>query len=290
MIRLSRLTFRGGGREKGLTLIELMIASLVFVSTIGVLLSILARNEKARERSYHALESRQSARSAMEFMVSEIRMAGSGFEASVVTSDAAGDSVVLYPVNPELVNGKPEKVTLLGKFTDVETALSAPMPTAGTAIQVANVSGFEVGDFVIVRSGLSADLFEVTGISESTGQLLHDTSSPHNLPGGHRPWPAGGYESGSPVFRADMVTYYIDRSDTSRAVMMRQDGNETARIIADHIDLLEIEYELEDQTVVSMPGDPSLIRQLILTIEASSDEPSKQHVTRLVSATKPRCL
>lgn len=280
----------GGGRERGLTLVELMIASLVFVSTVGVLLSILARNEEAREESYHALESRQSARSAMEFMVSEIRMAGSGFLASVVTSDAAGDSVVLYPVNPELVDGRPEKTTLLGKFTDVETTLSGAMPGAGAAIHVASVDGFEVGDLVIVTSALSANMFEVTGISESTGQLLHDTSSPHNQPAGHRPWPPGGYAGGSRVFKANMVTYYIDRSDTSRAVMIRQDGNETPRIIGDHIDLLEIEYELEDQTVVTMPADPSLIRQVTLTLEASSDEPSKQHVTRLVSAAKPRCL
>jgi hypothetical protein len=290
MIRPSKSMFTGDGREKGLTLVELMIATLVLAATIGVLLSILARNEEARKSSYYVLESRQSARSTLEFMVSEIRMAGSGFIASVVTSSAAGDSVILHAVNPELVDGRPEKIAVLGKFSDVQTTLVGPMPVAGTAIKVASISGFQVGDLVVVRSGLSANLFQVTGVSGAAGQILHDTSSPYNQPGGHRPWPPGGYDSGSQVFKANLITYYLDRSDTSCTVLMRQDGSQTPRIIGDHIDLLEIEYELQDQTVVAMPGDPSLIRQVTLTIEASSDEPSKRHMTRLVSAAKPRCL
>jgi Tfp pilus assembly protein PilW len=271
MIRPSKSMFTGDGREKGLTLVELMIATLVLAATIGVLLSILARNEEARKSSYYVLESRQSARSTLEFMVSEIRMAGSGFIASVVTSSAAGDSVILHAVNPELVDGRPEKIAVLGKFSDVQTTLVGPMPVAGTAIKVASISGFQVGDLVVVRSGLSANLFEVTGVSGAAG-------------------PPGGYDSGSQVFKANLITYYLDRSDTSCTVLMRQDGSQTPRIIGDHIDLLEIEYELQDQTVVAMPGDPSLIRQVTLTIEASSDEPSKRHMTRLVSAAKPRCL
>ncbi|MFH1313145.1 MAG: prepilin-type N-terminal cleavage/methylation domain-containing protein [Candidatus Eisenbacteria bacterium] len=287
---LSKSMFTGDDKQKGLTLIELMVATLVFVTAVGVLMSILARNEEARETSYYVLESRQSARSALEFMVSEIRMAGSGFIASVVTSDAAGDSVILHPVNPELVGGNPEKITVLGKFTDLETTLDAPMPGASTAIKVASLNGFEVGDLVVVRSGMAANLFEVTGISYSTGQLLHDLTSPYNWPGGHRPWPPGGYDSGSQVFKANLVTYYVDRSDASRTVVMRQDGSQPPRVIGDHIDLLEMQYELQDKTAVAMPVDPSLIRQVTVTIEASSDEPSKRHVTRLVSAAKPRCL
>jgi prepilin-type N-terminal cleavage/methylation domain-containing protein len=279
-----------GSHQAGFTLIELMVASAVFVTVIGVLLAFLGRDERAREVTYHVAESRQSARSALEFMVSEIRMAGSGVSVPVVTSVASGDSLILYAVTPDTIGGRPEKITILGQFGGVETTVREKMLDASSVIEVESTDGFADGDLVVITNNSFADLFEVTQVLTGSENLEHNATSSYNQPGGHKPWPPGGYDVGSRVFKADLVSYYVDRQDTTCLSIMRQVGAQDPRIVSEYINVLELRYELGDGTVVTMPGDPSLIRRVMITIEAASNEDSRQHVTRLMSAAKPRCL
>ena len=284
------LNLHGDGHQAGFTLIELMVASLVFVAVIGVLLTFLGRDEKAREITYYVAESRQSARSALEFMVSEIRMAGSGISVPVVTSMDSGDSLILYPVTPDTIGGSTEKITILGQFDGVETRVSKKMPNASSVTDVESTDGFVEGDLVVITNDSFANLFEVTKVLTGSEKLQHNPTSPYNQPGGHKPWPPGGYDVGSRVFKVGLVTYFVDRQDTTCPSIMRQEGAQTPRIVSEYINALELEYELGDGTVATMPADPSLIRRVIVTIEAASNEPSRRHVTRLMSAAKPRCL
>jgi prepilin-type N-terminal cleavage/methylation domain-containing protein len=288
--RLATLTRPMRSRQAGFTLIELMVASVVFVAVLGVLLTFLGRDERAREVTYYVAESRQSARSALEFMVSEIRMAGSGISVPVVTSLDSGDSLILYPVTPDTICGRPEKVTILGQFEGVETTVSNKMPNASSVTDVESTDGFVEGDLVVITNGSFANLFEVTQVVTGSEKLQHNPTSPFNQPGGHKPWPPGGYDIGSRVFKVGLVSYYVDRQDTTCPSIMRQEGTQDPRIVSEYIKALEIEYELGDGSVATMPSDPSLIRRVIVTIEAASNEPTKQHVTRLKSAAKPRCL
>ncbi len=288
---ITRVTgFGAAGSERGFTLIELMVASVVFVVAVGVLLSFLRRDEKAREISSHVIESRQNARAALDFIVSEIRMAGSGVSRPVVTSDGGTGTLILYPVTPDSINGRREKLTLIEKTSDIETTLRTQMSTASTLISANNVGGFSEGDLVVVTDGSSADLFEVTQVDAGAKTLQHSASSPYNQPAGHVPWPGGGYRQGSSVIKVDVITYYVDRTDTTCATIMRKVGTGDARVISEFVNAMELQYELQDHTVVEAPPDPMLIRRVIVTIEARSDEASRPHLTRLVSAARPRCL
>jgi type II secretory pathway pseudopilin PulG len=285
IIKLGKL-----GNDRGFTLIELMVASLMMIAAISVLMSFLRRDEKAREISTHVIESRQNARSALDFIVSEIRMAGSGVSIPVVTSTAYGDSVILYPVTPDSIDGRYEKFTLLEKTTDTETTLGSAMASASSFIAVTDVTGFAAGDLIVVTNGSFADLFQVTAVDGGTKRLAHDATAPYNQAAGHRPWAPGGYAAGSRVVKVDVITYYLDRADSTCPALMRQMGTGDARVISDYINTMELSYELQDQTLVTMPANPMLIKNVIITIEAASDEPGGRHVTRLVSSAKPRCM
>ncbi len=280
----SRFTHRMRLNEHGFTLIEVMIAGLVFVTVIGVLMGILGRNEQSRDKTYNAVEARQNARSALDFLIREIRMAGSGLAIPIVTSDASGDSLTLYPVNPDTSGN----LTILGQLDDVETSLRQPMLLPQNAIEVHSNDGFEVGALVAVTSGPFANLFQITGIEGR--DLFHDTSSPYNIVSGHSHWPPGGYPVNSQVIKMQMVSYYIDTSDSNRSSIMRHVEGQEPRVISDHVRHLELQYGLKDQTIVTYPSNPSLIESVILTIEASSDSSLDKPTTRLSSTAKPRCL
>jgi hypothetical protein len=71
---------------------------------------------------------------------------------------------------------------------------------------------------------------------------------------------------------------------------MRQVGVDEPRVISDFVNAMDLRYELQDRSVVTIPANPMLIKNVIVTIEAASDEPGGRHVTRLVSSAKPRCM
>ncbi|HVP57115.1 MAG TPA: prepilin-type N-terminal cleavage/methylation domain-containing protein [bacterium] len=283
-------TLRELGNNRGFTLIEMMIASLTMVVALGVLLSFLRKDEKAREVSSHVIESRQNARCALDFIVSEIRMAGSGVSIPVVTSTSSGDSVIIYPVTPDSIGHRYEKFTLLEKPGDTETTLLTAMANASSVIGVRDTTGFAVGDLIVVTNGSFADLFEITAVDGGTKRFSHEASASYNNTAGHRPWPPGGYAVGSRVVKMSVITYYLDRGDSTCVTIMRQVGDSEPRVISDYVNAMELSYEMQDRSVVTMPANPMLIKNVIITIEAASDEPGGRHVTRLVSSAKPRCM
>jgi len=278
------------GNDRGFTLIELMVASITMMVALGVLISFLRRDERARQVSTHVIESRQNARCALDFIVSEIRMAGSGVSIPVVTSTSSGDSVILYPVTPDSIDGRYEMFTLLEKSGDSETTLNSGMVDASSIIAVVDTTGFVEGDLIAVTNGSFANLFEITAVDGGARQFAHDASASYNQAAGHRPWPPGGYAVGSRVVKMDVITYYLDRADSTCPTIMRQVGVDEPRVISDFITAMELRYELQDLTIVTMPSDPMLIKNVIVTIEAASIEPGGRHVTRLVSSAKPRCM
>ncbi len=278
------------GDDRGFTLIELLVAATVFVIAIGALLGILRRNEGAREMSYYVLESRQNARAALDFIVSDIRMAGSGIPARVVTSTATGDSMILYGVTPDSTGGSTGRVMVLGAMSGVETEIRTQMPNPSAEFNVQSVDGFEVGDLAVITNGPWANLFQITLVQDAALKLQHNPASPFNLPGGHNIFPPGGYPPGSKIYKADLITYYVDSTDSDCSLLMRQDGTQQPRVVCEYINSLEFGFVLVDGSVVDIPPDPSLVRRVIVTIEAASSEKSKKHVTRLVSSGKPRAM
>jgi len=278
------------GNDRGFTLIELLVAATVFVIAIGALLGILRKNEGAREMSYYVLESRQNARAALDFIISDIRMAGSGIPTRVVTSTATGDSMILYGVTPDSTGGATNRVMVLGAMSDVQTEIRTQMPNPSAEFNVQSTDGFEVGDLAVVTFGSWANLFQITQVQDAALKLQHNPTSPFNLPGGHNIFPPGGYPPGSEIFKVDLITYYVDSTDASCSLLMRQDGTEQPRVVCEYINSMHIEYVLVDQSIVDTPPDPTLVRRVIVTIEAASSEKSKKHVTRLVSSGKPRAL
>jgi prepilin-type N-terminal cleavage/methylation domain-containing protein len=275
--------------DRGFTLIELMVAAVVFVIAVGALLGILRKNEDAREMSYYVLESRQNARAAMDFIIGDIRMAGSGIPTRVVTSTASGDSMFLYGITPD-TTGASGRMMVMGAMTSVQTRLREQMPNPSSEFKVDGTDGFEVGDLAVVTNGSWANLFQITQVQDAARMMQHNPVSPFNLPGGHKPWPPGGYPPGSEIYKVDLITYSVDSTDTDCRLLMRQDGTDDPRVLSEYVNLLQFEYVLVDQSVETAPPDPALIRRVIVTIEAASSESSKEHVTRLVSSGRPRAL
>jgi hypothetical protein len=224
-------------------------------------------------RSWKGSEERvsrtQNTRAAVEFMVRDIRMAGTGFSgARLVTGGLSGNE--LYPLHPTPgLGGTADTLHIIGSFEGVQTSTTVALANPGDIMQVGDGSGFEDGDLIVITNGSEANLFQVTSDPGMTNVLIRSVTSPYNASSAHAQWPAAGYPAGSIVAQVDRISYWVDQSGPSPRLMKRI-NDDTAVPVAYRVDDLRIDYELLDGTQTPNPLDPSLISSVVLRYVATA--------------------
>jgi hypothetical protein len=234
--------------EAGFSLVELLVASAIVLSTLGVLFHLAGTGRRLAHSQPDAADMQQRLRVAADMIQRDLLMAGAG----LVHGAAAGPLVnYLPPVLPYRL-GASASDPEMSFFSDRVTILQVPhgeaaaplvmnMPFAGADVPIANgvpgcpgagLCGFEQGTRALIvdtaGAGLGFDLFSVSRVA---GALGHGSPDPPFS----RPYPAAGTR----VVPVRHRVYYFDAA-TRR--VMSYDGHQTDVPLAENIVSLRFQY------------------------------------------------
>jgi hypothetical protein len=259
----------------------------------GIMMTAVFATFSFQQKSYttqnFVAEMQQNMRIASDILERDIRMAGYGLFTDLnVPGTAVGNAATtvalrgFYPGDGG--TSAPDNIYVLYMY-DIDNTVAARAPTLTTAqvsavnagtvtVSVTPGSGsrFAAGDLVVLNNGLTADMYEVTGLTANSitfgnGSLYNST--------GHG---AGNvYDTGSEVSFARFVMYYIDNTTTPTRprLMMRMLPATAAQPVADDIEDMQFVYGLAvsvDNTLVNSTADSpsvsnlSLVRRINLSL------------------------
>lgn len=241
--------------DRGFTLVEMLITAVLLMLMVSVLMGTLHRTQREADRVETLVETRRSARSALQLLERDLRMPGSGWGRAPVVISHYGVPDTLFALTPGPGAGanSNDSLLIMGAWS-VSSPLSASMPNPSSILKVRDVTGFAEGDMVVISDGASANMFEVTGVNASSGHLQHNPSSPWNPPGGFSQWPYGGYGVGAQVFKVNILSYRIDSTSYRRPALVRREFRGSPEIVAYDVDCFQVWYGMQDGTYTRSPA------------------------------------
>lgn len=246
--------------RRGFTLVELLAAIGVTAIALAMLASAVRSQGSNARFQMGTADMQQNVRGALEVFRREVRMAGYGM--SSVRSATLPILTTPAPGADELF-----RVNLFGNFNFVRsrvidagvaaggaTVLLTPSGPAGACLPGSPAKTFALGERVSIDSALRgvADVYTVTAYSAVNCSI---TVTPNLV---------APYDGGSSVNEIQEVSYSLGTNN----VLSRNDV-----VIADQIDLLEMQFILEDGTEVANPSAvlPQL-RSAGITLRSESTE------------------
>lgn len=284
---MRRKTGRARRGEAGIGIVELMIALTLTTLLLTAIYGTFFRTRRAADQVMGKVEWRQGARAAVQLIERDLRMAGSGWGRMQVNGVYNSAALTLRGINPGYGGtAGNDSITALGGW-DVSTTLRSAMSSQTAAIPCNSTTGFVNGDLAVVTNGSSAHLFQVTGVSTSPADLTHGSSSLYNV-GTLAGWPAGGYATGTRVFKAGWVTYRHDATTFARPSLVRQAFGKTPALIAFDIESFRIWYRMDDGTETRNPVNLPMIEQVAPVLRTSNASGSPQLADSIWAAIRPR--
>jgi prepilin-type N-terminal cleavage/methylation domain-containing protein len=282
------------GRERGFSLIEVIIALLLATILLGAISMAFYRTTNQALRLRDVTDRRQSARTAVQMMDREIRMAGSGWgRIPVYGNNSAGQPVTLAAVTPGFTSAAPHDSLMLIGAWQTQTPVTDQMPSSSSNLKVQDVTGFAANDLVLVSNGLFANMFQVTATNASSQHLQANPSSPYNNSGGYKVsdghWPASGYPVGSIVFKLTISSYYMDRTTYRKPVLMRHEYGTPPQVAAYNVDGFRVWYLMQDGTWTRNPQNLMNVEQVKPVVATRISDPRRPSLVDSVWTTlQPR--
>jgi prepilin-type N-terminal cleavage/methylation domain-containing protein len=245
----------------GFGLIELLVTLTVLGAVLSVVFYALTGSQNQSTRVSKVAEERQMARTAVQLLEREMRMAGSGWGRTTVSS---GGGLELFAVNFGYGGtASSDSVVLLGAW-QAATTLASNMNDEASPLVVANVAGINAGDLVLVtdKQNQRAHLFEVTGVNTGTKTLVVGNSSPYNT--GHTNWPPfPGYGSGSYLYKVTMSSYVFDSTSFQKPSIVRYEAGQPRQVVAYNVSGFRVWYQMQDGTWTRNPSDLNMVDKII---------------------------
>jgi type IV pilus assembly protein PilW len=225
----------GARRERGFSLVELMVGMAIGLIGITIITHLYLTNEKYKRSTTGAGTAQVNGAIALYTLERDLRMAGYGVNHSAALGcscagagcspikyyyngtysypPAAGPSslpaLVLAPVVITSTAGVPDSITLLyGNDPEgaMPTSLSESMPSPSAEFKVDGTAGFDVPNMVLVTQGSTCMLTQVTQVQASASHLQHQSgTSQWNPPGGTSLLPA--FSAGATLFNLGNPTW-----------------------------------------------------------------------------------
>ena len=89
--------------ERGMTLIEVMVASLVGVVVVAAGFVILTTTERATRANSQAVDTQQNVRLAMDLLARDIKTAGFGMTSVVGACNIGGNAAAIVPRDRKII-------------------------------------------------------------------------------------------------------------------------------------------------------------------------------------------
>lgn len=241
------MRFRHLKNDRGWSLVEVLIA----LSVLGVVSAAIMKSYVVQHENYMTQEDisyvQQSARSAIEELTRQIRMAGYGVPEGV-------DAIIAR-------DGNPDSIEVWYQVDNCDSYLSAAMAMTTSPLTCANVTCFVAGErlYIYEPATDTGEWFVITSIDPTTKQVGH-TAPLSRL-----------YAANSFVLRMNQVRFFIDNvTDPEHPKLMMRQGNGVAQVFADNIVDLQLQYRLENGTKVDLPPLSKDIRDISIKVTGRS--------------------
>ncbi len=254
-----------GRKQRGFTLVELMIALLLGLLLMGGVAQVFSSSSKTYRVHEGLSRIQENGRFAMEFLKRDIRMAdfwGCANRVNKVTNNLdplnGGTSWQYNFGNGGLVGtdgggNTPDSIILRGAFGAGLTVQPPYGPQASANLKVVTNNIINQGDILIVSDCESADVFQMTNPNNTTNPpVVHNTGSgdtPGNYnatnpgcPGANAHCLSKVYEGDAQIFRAQTIAYSIATGASGQPALFRDDGINPAQELVDGVANLQILY------------------------------------------------
>jgi prepilin-type N-terminal cleavage/methylation domain-containing protein len=251
-------------RQKGLTLIELLIA----MTMTGVLGAGIYRTFVGQQHTYQVQEDivdvQQNARMAITQMVRDIRMAGFG-RVDAKTYGASG----MHGKYKNIVTPGNSTVTIVAAFQQV-TTLAADTGSGLDTITVSDASSFTTSgpkQYICINGTESHRIKKING---NQIQFFNDGNDTGTLVDSHY--------TGEPVFLVKAISYSLGMSDGKMCLLRDENLGDGLQPVAENIESIQFAYTIreDDGSLVfyasNLPGNKwDKIRMVQVRLVAIAD-------------------
>ena len=217
---------RSERREAGFTLIELMIALVLFSFAIAGVLAVAVSMTQGYREQRAAVEAESSVRVPIDFIVDAIRQSSPGAPTgNIQDAGTCSNGALTISNNQTSVSNNPtisgwDSLDVIYASGGVVTSSRTAYTTGTTSIDVDDASQLASGDSIVISDTNQGHLVKITGITNNTLSLANQCST--------IVLPASGYPAGSLVVRAQHAVFTIDSVDTIPTLMMDPDAGGSA--------------------------------------------------------------
>jgi len=186
---------RGGARERGLSLVEILVGMLIGMIGIIVIFQMLSAAEERKRSTASGTDAQITGAVALQTLERDIRLSGYGFSTSAYigcTVDAydAGRpggsfNFTLAPVQiTQGAAGAPDTITTLWGNSPLFVTSQTFSSSTNTSKRTASRSGVQKGDLVVIANPTSCALLEITDNTNGDGVTVdHAAGSYTNAAG-----------------------------------------------------------------------------------------------------------
>jgi prepilin-type N-terminal cleavage/methylation domain-containing protein len=254
-------------KSKGVTLIELLIALVISAILIAGIYRTFIHQQKTYATQEQVADMQQNVRVAINRMVREIRMAGFGGKNENtngsndiinVFGNVNGFANIINPVNDITVDGiTHDQITIIGAFRQIGT-LAAAASAGDNTLNINYIGNTKFN--TDKKKYVCLNGRNNYGIIPDDGNIL-TLAGVVTLNENH--------SAGEPVFLVEAITYGLEKNPQKNPVLFRDTntggGNQD---VAEYIEDLQFRYVLADTTEVDVPGNPTDVRGVRITIQA----------------------
>lgn len=275
-------SFQYRGRQRGLSLVELMIALAMGAALIAGITQIFTSNNAAFRTQQAVSRMQENARFAFHFLSSELRQAGysgcAGSAENTSTLDAdPGDqyhymfdftkSVEGYdlaeealPASAPVLDPPPRAgtdVVMLRRAGDDAVSAAEDQPSNNAAnFKVSDYHEFEPGDILTISDCQSSFTFQVTNANQTNKTIVNNTGG-SQTPGNRTKVFQTDLGPDFSVSRALATFFYIADNPEGEPSLYRKINDDPSEELVTDVEDMQLEYGLDTDMVFSDPTDPS---------------------------------
>jgi len=246
--------------NKGFTIIELLVAMTISLVVMGAIYTTFKSQQNSYIVQTQISSMQQNLRAAMYMLTRDIQMAGyyTNFDSDTYAmnwDDLDGDNETIRSLihafdnrndggGGDGIKDGTDLVVIIKAAESIQLAAGETASGNTVPASLRNVDNLVSGKCaMLVKHDLStADFFQV---QDDSGDMTL-TISLDNI-----------YTQDDWIFRADVIIYYVN-DDLDHPCLLRKNlgSNETAQVVAENIDNLQLQYLLNDGSLVNDPHNP----------------------------------
>lgn len=215
--------------QRGFTLIEMMVAIVLFSFAIAGVLSVAVSITRGVHEQKLVVNAESTARAAMDFIGDAVRGASPGVISGQI-ADFNSTSCQVGPFRAVDSSTAPDELTVLFSYGGVATSSLQSFTQGQSTLNVSDTTGFATGDFLLITDNSVGHMVRVTGVASAT-QLSVASSAAVGCATPPSPavtFPTSGYSRGSLVVRVLWARFFVQNLDGVPTLWLDPDGPGTA--------------------------------------------------------------